>query len=242
MAKAGVGFASSVNQTKAASAKKSRKVEAVPTTPAMRLSVAKIRAQAIARQAAQQTAITSDHAALRLCYLEVVEEMRLARRDARARLVQQPIAVKPPVVFETFVQVVEEAESAPTLKPAPLPERVVIIDIAPLLLPALASPDKQYQRTMRRINKMYWQDRIRKTGNVIELPAYFGGDFAAEAEARRARIRQAWTWQRYDSGEMEIKDFCPELPPAEKPQPTQMRGVKGYGFHHRAGFRSTSGF
>lgn len=202
-----VGLASSVTQSKAAQAKKQRKAAAVPTTPEIKATVAKIRANNSGTKA--ETA--PNHDDVRESWRETVAEMKLVIRDMRARANQEAQAVapvKPPVVFETFVQVVEE--TAPvfmvglTSEPAPLPETVMIVDVP--LLPA------ECERRIAVVNVLPTLDY------VIELLPSFT-DYWAD----RARIRQRILWEKVDCGEAVFD--CQERPPQHRTVESKPHGV-----------------
>lgn len=201
MAKGGVGFASSVNQTAAAQEKKKRKRANIPETPEIKATVAKIRANG-AGEGKPAKEVHVDHALLRESWQEIVAVMKSVR-PAPVKPVAVP-ADKPPVVFETFVQAVEE--TAP-VKPSPLPEKVVVVDVPLLLLPPVCERVNR-ARAQRRWNKFAQQFKVMRSGAVIALPDSMTGDYAD-----RKRIRQRIIWEKFDNGEWQADDFCPQRPP-----------------------------
>lgn len=206
MAKGGVGFASSVNQTAAAQEKKKRKRAGIPVTPEIKQAVAKIRANG-AGEGKPVKEVHVDHALLRESWRAVVVEMREIIKTMRQRAIAAPVAAeRPRPVFTEFVQVVEE--TAP-VKPSPLPAKVEIIDTAPLLLPPVCERVNR-ARQARRWNKFAQQFKVMRSGAVIELPDSMTGDYAD-----RKRIRQRIIWEKYDNGEWQADDFCPQRPPCK---------------------------
>lgn len=223
-----VGFASSANQAKAASAKKQRKADAIPTTPGIQQAKAKIRANGKAavrngtegKQVSQPDPNIED---VKECWREIVSEMKLVIRDMRARkLAEGGPKVQPArerVVLETIVQVVEEVEP---VKPSPLPEKVAIVDlepesvatVEPLLLPAVCEDTRQ----ARRISRML-QATCQKSGDVLEL-------YANEADMRRAWVRQRWALEMYDEGRLTVEDWGPH--PAPAPKPIEFKHAQGH--------------
>jgi hypothetical protein len=71
-----------------------------------------------------------NHDDVRDSWKEIIKVMQECRRPYPT-IAPVPV-VKPPVVFAEFVQVVEDV--APVVKPAPMPEKVQVIDLYPLLL------------------------------------------------------------------------------------------------------------
>lgn len=78
---------------------------------------------------------------------------------------------------------------AGAVSPSPLPEKVEVVNVEPLLLPD-GGEQKRREKQVRRWNRLASQYKVMKSGEAIELPAYFGGDFKAEAAAMRVRLER----------------------------------------------------
>lgn len=203
-----VGLASSANQSKAAAGKRQKHRASIQPLESKAETRAKL-ASAKVPETGSVGLQPHNHETIRMAWLEVVAEIKLANEAARARRNQeaQPKPVREPVVFLEFVQVVEEI---PAIAPAPQPAPVVETPV--LLLPAI---------TDTKARKL-WRDRnheiagyrlraggpvsLRESGDVIELPAP-QPDYAAEAAAARAAIRAEY--------ERETGEKLPERKPID---------------------------
>lgn len=206
---ASTGFASTVNQVTAAQAKKARKVAAIPATPEIKATVQEFRAKVKAAQAeveqrhhiisiGDMVTARGYTSAGKTCYQfagigivkAVVTENRRSFRDGKVHEHKRVTVMVDSKRYDVLATMIAPAYAVEPAKLSPLPERVVVLDVEPLLLPSVTATT--FARRQRKVQQLTRQFAKLPTvqlasGDVIQLPAYFGsggGDYLAEARAK----------------------------------------------------------